>query len=57
MSHFMIPEHVFTGSGSIREALPFMKNCGKKALLVTGPHVVRTDQFAQVTKFFLRGGA
>lgn len=56
MAHFMIPEHVFTGSGSIREALPFIKNCGKKALLVTGPHVVRTEQFAQVTKFFCEEG-
>ncbi|SDB33590.1 Alcohol dehydrogenase, class IV [Eubacterium oxidoreducens] len=39
MSHFFIPNHVFTGEDALQQALPYMKQLGEKALIVTGPHV------------------
>lgn len=56
MAHFLTPEHIFTGEGCIREAIPYLKKCGKKALLVTGPHVVKTKMFEELTNLFYEEG-
>ncbi|MDO5126982.1 MAG: iron-containing alcohol dehydrogenase [Eubacteriales bacterium] len=39
MAHFSIPEHIVVGCGAIKEALPYLKRYGKRALIVTGKHV------------------
>ncbi len=49
MAHFLTPEHIFTGESCIREAIPYFRQCGKKALLVTGPHVSEMEMFCNLT--------
>lgn len=46
MAHYLTPEHIFTGRDYLSEAVGYLKQCGKKALLVTGPHVVKSEMFA-----------
>ncbi|WP_158582154.1 MULTISPECIES: hypothetical protein [Clostridia] len=46
MAHYLIPEHIFTGRDCLSEAVGYLKQCGKKALLVTGPYVVKSEMFA-----------
>lgn len=56
MAHFMTPEHIFTGEDCIREAIPCVKACGKKALVVTGPHVVKSEMFVQLADILWEEG-
>ena len=46
MAHYLTPEHIFTGRDCLSEAVGYLKKCGKKALLVTGPYVVKSEIFA-----------
>lgn len=50
MAHYLTPEHIFTGRDCFTEAVGYLKQCGKKALLVTGPHVVKSEMFAQLSR-------
>lgn len=52
MAHFKIPEHIFTGKGCVYEAIPLLKKCGRKALLVTGPHMAKSDELGEVLELF-----
>ncbi|MDY3920404.1 MAG: iron-containing alcohol dehydrogenase [Candidatus Limivivens sp.] len=36
---FIVPGRIITGAGALKDALPFLCRMGKKALIVTGPHV------------------
>lgn len=56
MAHFLTPEHIFTGNGCIAEALPLIHQCGTRALLVTGSHVVKSEMFARLSGMLDREG-
>lgn len=42
MAQFTVPTHIITGKGALDEAKGYIKSYGKKALIVTGKHVVRS---------------
>ena len=42
MAQFTVPAHIITGKGAIEEAKGYIKSYGKKALIVTGKHVVKS---------------
>ncbi|MGN1246578.1 MAG: iron-containing alcohol dehydrogenase [Muribaculaceae bacterium] len=43
-----VPQEIFVGAGALKEALPAVKHCGSKALVVTGPHVGRSVMMQQL---------
>lgn len=48
MAHFAIARHVLTGKDALTEAMPYIKEYGKKAFLVTGKHVGKSPMMAQL---------
>lgn len=50
MALFKTPEYTLIGSKALEEAKPYLKKCGKKALIVTGKHVVLSDMMAELEK-------
>lgn len=42
MAQFTVPTHIITGKGALDEAKDYIKSYGKKALIVTGKHVVKS---------------
>lgn len=50
MALFKTPEYTLIGSKALEEAKPYLKKCGKKALIVTGKHVVLSDMMAELKK-------
>ena len=42
MAQFTVPAHIITGKGALDEAKGYIKSYGKKALIVTGKHVVKS---------------
>lgn len=42
MAQFTVPTHIITGKGALDEAKVYIKSYGKKALIVTGKHVVKS---------------
>lgn len=38
---FIIPARVITGAGALEDAMPYLAKMGKKALIVTGPHLAK----------------
>ena len=56
MAHYLTPEHIFTGRDCFTEAVGYLKQCGQKALLVTGPHVVKSEMFAELSRMLADHG-
>ena len=50
MALFKTPEYTLIGSKALEEAKHYLKKCGKKALIVTGKHVVLSDMMAELKK-------
>lgn len=50
MALFKTPEYTLIGSKALEETKPYLKKCGKKALIVTGKHVVLSDMMAELKK-------
>ena len=50
MALFKTPEYTLIGSKALEEAKPYLIKCGKKALIVTGKHVVLSDMMAELKK-------
>ena len=50
MALFKTPEYTLIGSKALEEAKPYLKKCGKNALIVTGKHVVLSDMMAELKK-------
>lgn len=50
MALFKTPEYTLIGSKALEEAKLYLKKCGKKALIVTGKHVVLSDMIAELKK-------
>lgn len=42
MAQLTVPAHIITGKGALEEAKGYIKSYGKKALIVTGKHVVKS---------------
>lgn len=55
MAHFEAPKHVITGNHVAKEAIPFLKKMGKKALIVTGSHVGRSDMMKELQAALTEG--
>lgn len=43
MSHFLVPNHIIIGDNSLKEASLYLKDLGKKAFIVTGKHIAKSD--------------
>lgn len=43
MAHFSIPSHIVIGKDALQEAVPYLKQYGEKALIVTGKHVDKSS--------------
>lgn len=56
MSLFFIPDKIYTGAGSITEAENVLLSLGRKALIVTGGHVVKLNCFKVLTDILDKGG-
>lgn len=50
MAHFAIPGHVFFGKDALTSALPYVKQYGDRALIVTGKHVGKSPMMDQLKK-------
>lgn len=50
MAHFAIPSHVFVGKEALKEAIPYMKEYGNRAFIVTGKHVAKSPMMEQLKK-------
>ncbi|MDO5423235.1 MAG: iron-containing alcohol dehydrogenase [Eubacteriales bacterium] len=53
---FLMPARIFTGSGALDAAIPYLCRMGKKALIVTGPHVVKLGGVAKLQEQLKAGG-
>ena len=50
MAHFAVPAHILTGKDALAEAVPYMKECGRRALIVTGKHVGKSPMMYLLKK-------
>lgn len=50
MAHFTVPRHILTGTGALKEAVPFLQSYGKRALVVTGKHVAQSFMMQELKK-------
>jgi len=50
MAHFAVPRHIYVGNNALAESVPALRECGSKALIVTGPHVGKSSMMDTVTK-------
>lgn len=50
MAQFLVPRHIFTGRNALREALPALRECGQRALIVTGPHIGKSPMMDTLKK-------
>ena len=51
---FIIPKKIISGKGALDDAGKYLSEMGKKALIVTGPHVLRLECFKSVEKLVYR---
>lgn len=47
---FIIPKKIISGKGALNDAGKYLSEMGKKALIVTGPHVLKLECFKSVEK-------
>lgn len=55
-AEFNVPKKILTGAGCISSAGKYISGMGKKALIVTGKHVVRLECFSKVTDILEKNG-
>ncbi len=48
MAHFAIPTHIIVGNKALEEATPYLCEYGRKALIVTGPHVSKSPMVSEL---------
>ena len=56
MAHFAVPAHILTGKDALAEAVPYMKECGRRALIVTGKHVGKSPMMYLLKKTLMEAG-
>ena len=55
MAHFTVPKYIFTGKSALEEAMPYINNCGTKALIVTGKHVGKSPMHEKLVRMLKQG--
>lgn len=50
MALFKTPEYTLLGENALEEAKSYLKMCGKRALIVTGKHVVKSSMMLELKK-------
>ena len=50
MAHFAIPSHILTGKDALSSAIPYLKEYGSRAFIVTGKHVGKSPMLDQLKK-------
>lgn len=50
MALFTTPKYTLIGENALEEAAPYLKMCGKHALVVTGKHVVKSQMMVSLKK-------
>lgn len=53
---FIIPNKIITGEDALPSARPYFQKMGKKALIVTGKHVIKLDCFTALTNTLEKAG-
>lgn len=56
MAHFAVPSHILTGKDALAEAVPYIKECGSRALIVTGKHVGKSPMMHLLKKALMEAG-
>ena len=56
MAHFSMPSHVLIGDKALEESMDILKSFGKKALIVTGPHVGKSFKIEELKAILDRAG-
>lgn len=56
MAYFRIPNRILAGQNAVKEALPYLQMCGKKAFIVTGRHVGKSSMMDKLVKVLQDGG-
>ena len=56
MGHFTIPRHIYIGKNALTEALPSIRDCGSRALIVTGPHISKSSMIDELKKNLQEAG-
>lgn len=56
MGHFTIPRHIYAGKNALAEAMPSIRDCGSRALIVTGPHVGKSSMMDLLKKTLQEAG-
>ncbi len=47
-NHFGMPDHIVIGENALEDAKVYLNDCGKKACIVTGKHVVKSDMMRKL---------
>lgn len=47
-NHFGMPDHIVIGENALEDAKVYLNECGKKACIVTGKHVVKSDMMGKL---------
>ena len=56
MPHYVIPQHIFIGKNALEEASPYIKECGRNPLIVTGKHVGKSPMYEKLTRILEQEG-
>ncbi len=56
MAHFTIPSHILTGKDALAESMPYIRECGSRALIVTGKHVGKSPMMHLLKKALMEAG-
>jgi len=56
MGHFTIPRHIYIGKTALTEAMPSIRDCGSRALIVTGPHIGKSSMMDVLKKNLQEAG-
>lgn len=56
MAHFAIPQHVYIGKNALEESSSSIRECGSRALIVTGPHVGKSSMMDMLIKTLEKTG-
>lgn len=56
MAQFLVPQYIFTGKSALSESMQVLRECGKRALIVTGPHIGKSPMADTLKKNLVISG-